>query len=150
MSEVIGLFGLRAEPTVRAKVCALEDAMRALPQIELPVKHHFAYRTYGRELRIPKGIALTGKIHKFSQLNVLMSGDVSVVTADGAKRVQPPFAMVAEAGAKRAFYAHEDSVWLVVHGTDETDVGKIEDQFIASTEAEYLAFRAAVQIGSVT
>lgn len=125
---------------MRAKVEAAEDEIRKLPPVELPVRHHFAKSTYGRELFIPKGTILTGKIHKYTQLNVLVAGDISVLTEDGVKRVQPPFVVVSPAGTKRIAYAHEDTIWLTIHGTDETDVDRIEQQFIAQSNAEYLDF----------
>lgn len=118
--------------------------MKAMPQLDLPVKHHFSKGIYARELFIPKGCALTGKIHKYAQLNVLCSGDLSVLTENGIKRVTPPFIVVSPAGTKRIAYAHEDSVWLTIHGTDETDLGVIEQQFIAQDEAEYLQFMKAL------
>jgi len=127
---------------MRAEVLAIEEWMRQAPQIEFAVTHHYAKSVYGRELFIPKGTVLTGKIHKYSQLNVLVSGELSVLTEHGVKRVKPPFVIVSPAGTKRIAYAHEDSIWLTVHGTEETDVEKIEQQFIAQTEQEYIAFVA--------
>lgn len=135
-----------AERSMRAKVVEIEDIMRTSMQcIDLPVFHHFAKGVYGRELFIPKGTVLTGKIHKHANLNVLVCGDLSVLTEAGIVRVRPPFITVSPAGTKRIAYAHEDSIWLTVHGTDETDVGRIEEQFIAQSEAEYLDFCRALE-----
>ena len=118
---------------------------REFPMLDLPVKHHFSKGIYGRELFIPKGTTLTGHIHKHAQLNVLVAGELSVLTANGVKRVKPPFVVVSPAGTKRVAYAHEDSIWLTVHGTEETDVEKIEAQFIAHSEIEYLDFCQALE-----
>ena len=107
---------------------------------ELHVEHYFAAGVYGRAIYIPKGVFLTGKIHKYPQINVLVSGDLTVMTEEGAKRVKPPFVVVSPAGTKRIAYANEDTVWLTLHGTHETDVDKIEEQFIAGTEEDFLAF----------
>ena len=137
---------LQLQNSMRAKVNAAEELMRQHQQLELPVTHHFAKSVYGRELFIPKGTILTGKIHKFSQLNVLVSGDISVLTEHGVKRVQPPFVIVSPAGTKRIAYAHEDTIWLTVHGTDETDVDKIEQEFIAQNDQEYLVFCDALKL----
>ena len=128
------------EVTLRSKVFDIEKIMRTMPQLDLPVKHHFSQGVYGRELFIPKGCVLTGKIHKYQQLNVLCSGELSVLTEEGVKRVTPPFIIVSPPGTKRIAYAHEDSVWLTVHGTDEQDVDVIERHFIAQDETEYLEF----------
>lgn len=134
---------------LRSKVFALEEAMkRECELITLPFRNHFAKGVYGRELYIPKGTTLTGKIHKYSQINVLVCGELSVMTDDGVKRVKPPFVIVSPPGTKRAAYAHEDSIWLTVHGTEETDVEKIESIFIAQTEVEYLEFVEKLKLSS--
>lgn len=136
------MSGALATLTTRDKVFAIEDEMRKHEQIDLPVKHHFSQGVYARELFIPKGTLLTGHIHKFEQLNIMSQGDISVLTEDGVVRVQAPFAIVSPPGTKRIAYAHEDTVWTTVHGTDETDLDKIEDHFIAHSDAEYQAFLA--------
>jgi hypothetical protein len=117
-----------------------------MPQLDLPVKHHFSKGVYARELFIPKGTVLTGKIHKHAQLNILSQGEISVLTEDGIKRVKAPFHVVSPAGTKRIAYAHEDCVWTTVHGTEETDLEKIEATFIAQTEQEYLEFCKVLEI----
>lgn len=130
----------------RAKVLELEAAMlRECEPIEMPVKHYFSQGVYARELFIPKGTVLTGKIHKHAQLNIMSKGDLSVLTEDGIKRVKAPFAVVSPPGTKRVAYAHEDTVWTTIHGTDETDLEKIEAHFIAQNEQEYLDFCRALE-----
>lgn len=126
--------------TMRDKVHIVEAEMLKHEQLELPVKHHFSQGVYARELFIPKGTLLTGKIHKFAQLNIMSQGEMSVLTEDGVKRVKAPFTIVSPPGTKRIAYAHEDTVWTTIHGTDETDLDKIEQTFIADTEADYAAF----------
>lgn len=129
----------------RAKVNALEEAIKREPQVVIPIRHYFSQGVYAREMTVPKGVTLTGKIHKYPQLNILSQGEVSVVTEEGVKRVKAPFTMVAPAGAKRAFYAHEESVWTVIHGTELNDVEEIEAHFIAQTEQEYLEHCMALE-----
>lgn len=114
--------------------------MRKMPPVECPVTHHFSQGVYARELFIPKGTVLTGKIHKYHQLNIMSKGDLSVLTDEGIKRVQAPFTIVSPPGTKRIAYAHEDTVWTTIHGTDETDLDKIEAHFIAQSEQEFLEF----------
>jgi hypothetical protein len=128
------------ELSTRDKVLVLEDMMREIPQLDIPVRHFFSPGVYAREIQIPKGAIVTGKIHKFSQLNILSKGEMSVMTEDGVKRVQAPFTIVSPPGTKRIAYAHEDCVWTTIHGTEETDLDKIEQHFIAQDEQEYLAF----------
>jgi quercetin dioxygenase-like cupin family protein len=138
-----GLFNAR--PT-REQVFALEQSMREMPQVEMPVTNHFSHGVYGREIFIPAGSVLTGHIHKHTNMNVLLEGDMSVLTERGMERVGAGFVVVSPPGTKRAAYAHTDCRWLTVHGTPETDVDAIEREFIVHTEQEYLAFCETQQL----
>lgn len=124
----------------RDKVFAIEQQMLAMPQIELKHIDHFSKGVYARELHIPAGTALTGRVHLFENLNILSKGVMSVMTESGVQRVEAPFTIVSPPGTKRVAYAHTDCVWTTVHGTDETDVDKIEEMFTTNSEVEYLAF----------
>lgn len=124
----------------RAQVTEIENILRESPQTEMPVTNYFSEGVYGREIFIPAGTIIVGKIHKFSSLNVLVSGDIGVLTNNGMKRISPPFVEVSPPGTKRIAYAITDTRWLTVHGTTETDVEKIEQHFIAQNEQEFIAF----------
>jgi quercetin dioxygenase-like cupin family protein len=121
----------------RGKIIALHAAVGALEQVNLPVRHHFSRGVYSRELFIPQGCTLVGKIHKHSQTNICLKGHLSVATEDGVKDVKAGDVIVSPPGIKRAAYAHEDSLWLTVHGTDETDLEKLEDELIAKSFEEF-------------
>lgn len=116
---------------IREVIRDLEEKMRGMPQIEVPLTHYFSEGVYGREIRMAKGTFLVGKIHKFRAMNVLSQGEVTVLSIDGPMRFKAPHTFVSSPGAKRVIYAHEDAVWTNFHGTDETDVEKIEKHFIA-------------------
>lgn len=126
---------------VRELLSHVEERMQASSaKLEVPVEHHFSKGVYAREMRVPAGTLLMGKIHKFQNLNILSAGEVSVLSIDGVRRVKAPYTFVASPGAKRLFYMHEDTVWTTIHGTDETNVDLIEAEFIAkSYEDVYLA-----------
>lgn len=120
-----------ADGDIRQKLMELESAMRQQEQIEIPTRHVFADGLYAREITIPKGALLTGKIHKHPHLNIISKGDISVLTEEGVKRIRAPFTMVSPAGIKRAGYAHEETVWTTIHASTETDLERLEDQLIA-------------------
>jgi hypothetical protein len=126
--------------SVRDKVNALESEMKKQTQVTLEVKHHFSYGIYARELFIPKGVMLTGKIHKYEQFNILSKGSISVLIDDKMQRISAPFTVVSKAGTKRIALAHTDCIWITVHGTHERNLEKIEEYFIAQNEQEYLEF----------
>lgn len=118
----------------------VEAVMYEFPQLELLTKHHFSKGVYARELHIPKDTMLTGHIHKYQNLNILVKGRMKVLVNHEIKEVEAPFIVVSPPGTKRIAYAIDDCVWITIHGTDETDLDIIEQKFIARTEKEYLEF----------
>ena len=124
----------------------IEDgkAQDALP--DCTVTHHFApidekygCCTYARQMFIPKGTLIVGKIHRHQHLNFILQGKVSVATEFGKKYFEAPCTFISEVGLKRAVYAEEDTIWTTVHLTQyasEADLDKIEDEVIAPTYEE--------------
>jgi hypothetical protein len=116
-----------------------------------PLKHSFADGIYVREIFIPKGTVLVGKIHRHSHPNFLMKGEVVVVTEDGGREhLQAPKSIISKAGTKRAVYALQDTVWITAHATEETDLKKIEDYVIAPTYAEIETPKRSPMLSEVT
>lgn len=128
------------EVTARQKVFELEAHVRQMPQCHIGIKHYFSDGVYAREMSAPAGAVVTGKIHKYRQLNILSAGTMSVILAETTETVSAPFTIVAPAGSKRAFFCHTDCVWTTILGTDEQDPDKIENDFTTNSEAEYLEF----------
>lgn len=121
---------------VRRRVLALEEALREFPQIELPVKHHFAPGTYAREAFLPAGSIIVGKIHRHAHLNIVSRGIVTALTEQGLRRIDAtdgPVTFASRAGMKRALYVHEDSVWTTIHLTDKQTLEELEAELIAPT-----------------
>lgn len=133
---------VRQPAVTGAHIDAIEAGIRTeLAPVHINEKNHFSKGVYAREIFIPKGTVLTGKIHKYANLNIMSKGDLSVLMDDGSvKRVQAPFTCVSPAGTRRVAYAHEDTVWTTIHGTDEQCVEKIEAEFIAQTPREFELF----------
>lgn len=115
----------------RDKVLRLEAEVAKLPQVVLEVRHHFAPGMYARELTIPAGVTLTGKIHRHAHLNIVSKGSIAVMTEEGVKVITAPATFVSPPGTKRAGYALEDTVWTTIHPTQETDLAAIEAEVIA-------------------
>lgn len=127
--------------TLREKVQRAEALMREHGDpVEIPVQHFFSDGVYARHGMIPRGTMLTGHIHKKRNLNILSQGEMSVLTQDGMQRVKGPFVIVSPPGTKRIAYAHTDCWWTTIHGTHETDLAKIEAEFIVKTEQEWLEY----------
>jgi hypothetical protein len=104
----------------RGKINALEQAMLQEEQVPIDVNHRFNGGIYAREITIPKGTLLTGRIHKFDHFDIMLSGDISVSTDTGeVKRLTGLNIMEGKAGKKRAGYAHEDTHWITFHCAEE-------------------------------
>lgn len=103
---------------------------------EMPLKHTFGDGVYVRDLTIPKGFLVVGKIHKTRTLNILLKGDITILTENGVKRIQAPYYFIGSPGDKKVGFAHEETIWLNVLPTEETDLEKIEDKFIAKNYEE--------------
>jgi hypothetical protein len=117
----------------RESVRHLEATMQDMPTTkdEQVVTHHFAPHVYGREIRMPAGHVVVGKIHKHSHLNILSQGKVLVATEEGTEELVAPCTFTSLAGIKRAVLILEDTIWTTIHVTEETDLVKIEDEVIA-------------------
>lgn len=120
----------------KERIQALENQMRDLPQVDLEVNHYFAHGTYTRELIIPAGVMLTGKIHLFSTVNILSQGKMKIATSEGMKVVEAPYTFVSAPGEKKVGVALEDSVFINVFpwdGIDDTEA-IVEKYTVASYE----------------
>lgn len=122
-------------PDIADKLAALEEHLRQYPQQDCPLKHIFTDGVYVREIFIPAGTIVVGKIHRHDHYNFVTRGDVTVVTKDGRQRLRGPVGMVSTKGTKRALIAHTDVVWTTIHAnpTNETDLDRLEALIIAPT-----------------
>jgi hypothetical protein len=110
------------------------------------LKHYFTPKdekygccTYAREMMIPKGTLIIGKIHRHQHLNFISKGKVTVFTEFGQKHLEAPCTFISEVGLKRAVYAKEDTLWTTVHLTEfegEENLSKIESEVIAPSYNE--------------
>ena len=126
----------------RASMKLLQDAVGAMEQLHLEPKHHFARGVYARELFIPAGTCIVGKIHKHSQINVLLKGQMRVTTEKGVEDVSSPFIVVSPPGTQRAAITQTDCIWITISGTHETDLDKLEHELVTTTFEEYERFCA--------
>lgn len=121
---------------LRGRIVAFESAISSLPEAKFgddatPLEHIFADGLYIRKMIAPKGMLNVSKLHKTTHPYFILSGDVSVITEAGVVRIKAPHTGITKAGTKRVVYFHEDTVWITVHPTKETDLEKIEKELIA-------------------
>lgn len=123
------------------KMLEFESALGNMPDAKFgddacPLNHFFADNLYIRQMTAPKGMLNTSKLHKTNHPYFILKGDVSIVTGNGILRIKAPHFGITKAGTKRIVFFHEDTVWITVHSTNETDLKKIEDEVIAKSYDE--------------
>jgi hypothetical protein len=134
--------------TARQKVEILEyGLLKNFTDIskELPLAHHICNGVYARELFIPAGTLLTGKIHKTKHISIIQQGDISVMTEEGMKRIQGPAVIQSESGMKRAGYAHTDTIWITIHPTHLTDISEIEDSLFYDSDLSWIDYHLTIK-----
>lgn len=107
---------------------------------DCPLVHTFTNGIYVREIFIPAGTMLTGKIHRHEHPNFLMQGKVSIITEDGGAQImEAPQSIISPAGCKRALYTHTPTWWITVHlnPNGHTEVcEELENEIIAEDYKE--------------
>jgi hypothetical protein len=114
----------------RENIDALQSAMAQLPQAQLETRHYWADGMYCRELVIPKGCTLVGKVHRREHFSLLLKGRITLVCDGQRQMVKAPAIFVSPAGIKRAGYAHKTCVFVNVHRTNSRDLKEIEREVI--------------------
>lgn len=146
--ESLGIISMVSNADIaerRELFYGLEKTMLREEQVDIPVKHCFSGGMYSREIIIPKGTLLTGRIHKFDHFDVMISGDISVSTDDGSvKRLTGYHSFEGKAGKKRVGYAHEETHWITFHSSPELDNEDMYNFLTCSTYEELEEFNVAL------
>lgn len=109
--------------------------------LSLPTEHTFAGGMYARKCFVPKNTILVSKLHLTEHMTICLQGDVTVYEQDGiTKRVVGPFSYITYPGTKRVCFINEDTVWMTVHRTDQTELIETEAEIFACTLDEYKAY----------
>lgn len=138
-------------PMARAKIMAIQHACQALPDGERmdespPLKHWLAPGIYAREIHLPGGTVVVGRVHRHRHFNIISQGSITCYTEFGLEHHKAPASFISEPGTKRVVLTHEDAIWTTIHPnpTDETDISTLEDMFTA-LEYEELGMEVAIE-----
>lgn len=114
-----------------------------VPKLDLDAHtaHHFCRGMYARELRIPAGYVVVGKMHASENFFLLVSGEVTISTRDGMRRLTGPVLAVTKPGDKRVAYAHTDVIMFNFHtrADDAEDIEILESRYVVPQEEEHRA-----------
>lgn len=117
----------------REQIERLEACVGEMPQVDLLTEHALSGGVYARTIYLEAGTVLTGAVHKRDHVNVVV-GDISVWTEQGMRRLTGHHVLMTKAGAKRAGYAHADTIWTTVCHTEETEMAAIEADLVEEPE----------------
>jgi hypothetical protein len=114
----------------------IENIMLEEKQYDIPVEHIFSGGVYIRQVFNPKGSLIMGKRHRHETCNILLSGELSIYMGKDipVNKIKGPFLFTSKPNTKKFIYCHEDAIFITIHPTNETDLEKIEKEFIISEE----------------
>jgi hypothetical protein len=121
-----------------SRIADLAETMKRMPQIESPVQHTFSDGVYAREVTMCEGSCVVGKIHKTNHLNIIVSGECTVITAARHIKIKAPYTFESFAGEQKVVYMHSEVVWITIHKTESTDLAIIEEECISKEYDEKL------------
>ena len=144
MSEVTQKprMGIKQNPDARAKIQAIEDAMKKNgfaqrktgeldKQSGYKIVHSFADGMYIRECRVPSGFLFVSELHKYDHPYFLQKGKLRICSEDADITLTAPHYGITKKGTKRLVFVEEDVVWITCHATNETNTEKILEDITA-------------------
>ena len=105
---------------------------------DCPVTHRFSPGLYLREIFMPEGTRIIGKIHATEHFNVVLTGECTVITAEGFEKITAPHTFISKAGVQKVVVVHKDCRWQTLHVTDKTDLEEIEKDVIVESYDQLL------------
>lgn len=139
-----------AQLVVRSKIDRLESSLRKeidegnMVQTIVDCKkdnsqagHFFGDGVYARSLLIPAGTTVVGYIHKQARVCIVASGKCTFTDEFHRRTVEGPWVGEFKAGTKTAVYAHTDTFWVAVIGTDLKDPDILVDKLVTGSHEDY-------------
>lgn len=125
----------------RDAIQQLKEESLKLPQVPIPIFNYFSTGVYAREMRVPAGTTITGKIHKDSTIDILLRGVIIVVDDSGVpRRLEAPMIFESKPGLSKAGYVVEDVRWVTIHGVEDITkpIEELERELVVESYQEYL------------
>jgi hypothetical protein len=141
MNDVIPMWDQLPDLSWREKIAFVTHQMLTMEQTDCPLTHKFDGQLYIREIRLPKGTLLTGRVHRHGHVCQLLEGTVTLVHQQGARETfQAPSEIMTLPGYQMVVYALEDSLARTIHPnpTNERDIDKLEADIFEPAEATLL------------
>lgn len=113
------------------EIGALVDILKKdFQEVEMPLTHYFSGELYAREIFMPAGALVVGRIHMYDTISVVSQGEALVFSSGaGVTRVKAPATFMSSAGGRRILIILKDMVFTTMHITTERDPDKLREIF---------------------
>jgi hypothetical protein len=119
------------EATMEGKIQELKRAAHDLPQVSMPTKHYLVNGMYARQILIPAHTAFVGRKHRIQHYFMCLKGGAMVTMDDGTiGNIKAGMVLMCQPGSQRIGVTYDDTIFVTVHRTQETDLPKIEDECV--------------------
>lgn len=116
----------------REVIKRVAEEMKQMAQIDCPVTHRFTDGLYLREIFMPAGSVVIGKIHATRHFNIILSGECIVATVEGVQHIRGPYTFESEPGVQKCVINITNVRWQTTHVTAKTDLEEIEKDLIVA------------------
>lgn len=108
----------------------LVEIVKHIPQVPMPTKSFLLEGMYLRQCCIPAGTAFVGRKHKKPHYFICAKGEAQITTDNGIELIRAGMVLMVAPGSHRAGVTVEDTVFITIHRTEETDLAAIEDDLV--------------------
>ncbi len=131
-------------------ILKVEALIKQYPQLPIETRHHKGGGIYEREILVPAGTIITGKIHLTEHLAKLIQGTMTIFSEYEKGTFTGPMTFTSKPGVKRVGFAHDNCVFSTFHVTDETDIEQLEKDLVVDTEEQYLEWEGKCKLSNLT
>lgn len=102
--------------------------------VSMPTRHYFSQDIYVREIFMPAGSRVVGKVHATRHLNIILSGECTIWTVHGRIDGKPGMIFESMPGIQKALIMKTDVMYLTVHYNPDNlqDQDALEGKYIQS------------------
>lgn len=137
LCQIFERTDMRTKEGIESFHAYIDQLPGSLGNDPFPLFHTFAGGMYSREIHIPAGHVIVGKLHNKSSMVYMIKGKVIVSDINGVRVVEGPCKFESVAGLKRVGYSLEDCVWIDIHQTEAKTVEEAEAEIFSDHYSDY-------------
>jgi len=149
ITEIISSYAALPVSECRAAFNTLEQELFKQEQIEecdYQLVEYLNGGMYGRQITVPENALITGRIYLFDHMEIMLSGEISILSADGGVTHYEGYNVIeAKAGKRQAGFAHKETVWLTLNqAPDSIPLSELLNYTSVETYEEYESFHESI------